>query len=247
MKRMLLAFFLLPSSLFSLTASAQGIPFIRNYTSDEYHANNTNFDIETDEYGNVFAANFEGLMYYDFAEWRIIHTPGITRATVAFRASDNTIWVGGYNYFGKIIRKQNGEIDLKRIGGDKLFRGEVKEIYEEEGELRFIVNNGNIYKVKDDHVSIAKQIDNHSLRIGMLDVVDIDAIERGDEDVAKNDTIFKEQLGCGITVIVMKNSGLIVKDENRPPVPKSQQAAAHKGGSTCITLTRSLIVPIQTH
>ena len=59
MKRMLLAFFLLPSSLFSLTASAQGIPFIRNYTSDEYHANNTNFDIETDEYGNVFAANFE--------------------------------------------------------------------------------------------------------------------------------------------------------------------------------------------
>ena len=67
MKRMLLAFFLLPSFLFSLTASAQGIPFIRNYTSDEYHANNTNFDIETDEYGNVFAANFEGLMYYDFA------------------------------------------------------------------------------------------------------------------------------------------------------------------------------------
>ena len=213
MKRMLLAFFLLPSSLFSLTASAQGIPFIRNYTSDEYHANNTNFDIETDEYGNVFAANFEGLMYYDFAEWRIIHTPGITRATVAFMASDNTIWVGGYNYFGKIIRKQNGEIDLKRIGGDNLFRGEVKEIYEEDGELRFIVNNGNIYKVKDDQVSIAKQIDNHSLRIGMLDVVDLDAIERGDEDVAKNDTIFKEQLGCGITVIVMKNSGLIVKDE----------------------------------
>jgi len=213
MKRMLLAFFLLSSFLFPLTSSAQGIPFIRNYTSDEYHANSTNFDIETDENGNVFAANFEGLMYYDFAEWRIIHTPGITRATVAFRASDNTIWVGGYNYFGKIIRKQNGEIDLKRIGGDNLFRGEVKEIYEEDGELLFIVNNGNIYKVKDDQVSIAKQIDKQSLRIGMLDVVDLDAIERGDEDVAKNDTIFKEQLGNGITVIVMKNSGLIVKDE----------------------------------
>ena len=213
MKKMLLAFFLLPSYLFTLPSSAQGIPSIRNFTSFDYNANSTNFDIETDENGNVFVANFEGLLYYDFAQWRIIHTPGITRTTVAFRASDNTIWVGGYNYFGKIVRKPNGEITLKRIGSDNLFRGEVKEIFEEDGQLKFIVNNGNIYKVKDDQVSIAKQIDNESLRIGMLDVVDLDAIDRGETDVVKNDTVIKEQLGNGITVYVMKNSGLLVKDE----------------------------------
>ena len=85
--------------LIPLTSNAQGIPFIRNFASDEYHANSTNFDIETDGSGNVFVANFEGLLYYDFAEWRIIHTPGITRTTVAFKASDNNIWVGGYNYY----------------------------------------------------------------------------------------------------------------------------------------------------
>ena len=201
--------------LIPLTSNAQGIPFIRNFDSDEYHANSTNFDIETDGSGNVFVANFEGLLYYDFAEWRIIHTPGITRTTVAFKASDNNIWVGGYNYFGKIVRKSNGEITLKRIGSEKLFKGEVTEIYEEEGELKFIVNNGNIYKVKDDQVSIVKELGKESLRIGMLDVVDLDALSRGDEDVVKNDTIIKEELGNGITVYVMKNSGLLVKDEKR--------------------------------
>lgn len=201
--------------LIPLTSNAQGIPFIRNFASDEYHANSTNFDIETDGSGNVFVANFEGLLYYDFAEWRIIHTPGITRTTVAFKASDNNIWVGGYNYFGKIVRKPNGEITLKRIGSEKLFKGEVTEIYEEEGELKFIVNNGNIYKVKDDQVSIVKELGKESLRIGMLDVVDLDALSRGDEDVVKNDTIIKEELGNGITVYVMKNSGLLVKDEKR--------------------------------
>ena len=201
--------------LIPLTSNAQGIPFIRNFDSDEYHANSTNFDIETDGSGNVFVANFEGLLYYDFAEWRIIHTPGITRTTVAFKASDNNIWVGGYNYFGKIVRKPNGEITLKRIGSEKLFKGEVTEIYEEEGELKFIVNNGNIYKVKDDQVSIVKELGKESLRIGMLDVVDLDALSRGDEDVVKNDTIIKKELGNGITVYVMKNSGLLVKDEKR--------------------------------
>ena len=201
--------------LIPLTSNAQGIPFIRNFDSDEYHANSTNFDIETDGSGNVFVANFEGLLYYDFAEWRIIHTPGITRTTVAFKASDNNIWVGGYNYFGKIVRKPNGEITLKRIGSEKLFKGEVTEIYEEEGELKFIVNNGNIYKVKDDQVSIVKELGKESLRLGMLDVVDLDALSRGDEDVVKNDTIIKEELGNGITVYVMKNSGLLVKDEKR--------------------------------
>ena len=92
----LIALFTIHCSLFtSVSASAQGIPFIRNYTSEEYQGNNLNFDIETDEHGNIFLANFEGLMYYDHAQWRTIRTPGITRVTVVYRASTNVIWVGG--------------------------------------------------------------------------------------------------------------------------------------------------------
>jgi len=196
------------------TASAQGIPFFRNYPAEAYHANNMNFDIETDENGNIFVANFEGLLYYDHAEWRIIRTPGTTRVTVCFRASDNQIWVGGYNYFGKIKIKANGEIYLNRIGSQDLFRGEVREIFEEDDNLRFVVSNGIIYDVKNDQVSVYKKVDEKSMKMGMLDVVNVDALEKGEKEVAMLDTILEESVGNGITAILRKNAGLLIRDDN---------------------------------
>ena len=112
MKRLLL---LLVFSFSLLTSFAQGVPFIRNYMSEEYHAHNRNFDIEIGKDGTIFVANFEGLMYYDNAEWRMLHTPGITRVTVVYRDRHDVIWVGGYNYFGRIILKPNGELALQRM------------------------------------------------------------------------------------------------------------------------------------
>ena len=215
MKRLLAALAVL---CLTLMAHGQGIPFIRNFTVEDYHANNTNFDIETDESGNVFVANFEGLLYYDFVEWRLVHTPGITRVTVVYRAKDNTIWVGGYNYFGKVVIKANGEIALRRVGKEDLFRGEVKEIYELDGELLFIADNAVVYQVKDDKVSVKKNVDKESLRMGMLDVVDIAALEKGEKDIAKQDTVQIEPLGNGLKAIVMKNAGIVIADDKNHPL-----------------------------
>ena len=199
----------------SLTAGAQGIPFLRNFTAEDYHANKLNYDVETDENGNVFVANFEGLMYYDHANWRILHTPGISRVTVTVRTSDNTIWVGGYNYFGKIKKKENGEIYLKRIGKTDLFHGEVNEIFERDGKVRFIANNGNIYQVEsEDEVSVWKTIDSHALKIGVLDVVDIDAVERGDAaNIVRDDIVMEEPLDNGLTAVIKKGKGVIIRND----------------------------------
>ena len=126
-----------------LTSFSQGIPFLRNFMANDYHAHSRNFDVEIGEDGFVYIANFEGLMYYDRAEWHIIHTPGITRVTVVYRDKNNVIWAGGYNYFGRIQRKTNGDLYLQRIGDSGLFHGEVLEIYEnKEGKLHFVVNDG---------------------------------------------------------------------------------------------------------
>ena len=152
-------------------------------------------------------------MYYDYADWRIIHTPGITRVTVVYRAKDNTIWVGGYNYFGKVVRKANGDIALKRIGRPDLFRGEVKEIYEYGGVLQFIADDAVIYSVKKDIVTVKKKVDKESLKMGMLDVVDVDALEKGEKDVTKNEIVQVQPLGNGMQAIVMKNAGLVIEDD----------------------------------
>ncbi|MBO4827786.1 MAG: hypothetical protein J5506_11250 [Prevotella sp.] len=201
MKRLLTA---LTALLLALTVHGQGIPFIRNFMVEDYHANNTNFDIETDEHGNVFVANFEGLLYYDHAEWRIIHTPGITRVTIVYKAADNTIWVGGYNYFGKVVRKENGDIALQRIGSPKLFRGEVREIYEQDGDLLFKVQNTK-YKVQRSK----------GAEEGTSERVEVvkENLANDQTTNAQNDQVETVPLADGLRAVVMKNAGLVITDD----------------------------------
>ena len=212
---LLLLFILSPLHLFTLSTFSQGVPFFRNYTAEDYRANKLNYDAESDGLGNMFIANFEGLMYYDHAGWHILRTPGITRVTVVVRSSDNTLWVGGYNFFGKVARKANGEVELKRVGKPDLFTGEVNEIFERDGKIRFLVNNGFIYQVEGENVKVWKSIDSKSLKIGVLDVVDVEALEKGEKNVVKDGVIMEEQLGNGLKAIIRKNAGIaILNDKN---------------------------------
>ena len=214
-RTILLLFILSPLHFFTLSTFSQGVPFFRNYTAEDYRANKLNYDAESDGLGNIFIANFEGLMYYDHAGWHILRTPGITRVTVVVRSSDNTLWVGGYNFFGKVARKANGEVELKRVGKPDLFTGEVNEIFERDGKIRFLVNNGFIYQVEGENVKVWKSVDNKSLKIGILDVVDVEALERGEKNVVKDGVIMEEQLGNGLKAIIRKNAGIaILNDKN---------------------------------
>ena len=212
MKRTLLYGMML---LWACVAAAQGIPFIKNYTSDDYHAHNRNFDVITTDDGSVFIANFEGLLYYNNVEWRIIHTPGITRITVIYKDRNNEFWAGGYNYFGKIQRKGNGELYLQTVGKQGAFRGEVQEIWEEkDNSLNFFVNDGNIYEVKDNQFHIKKQISKERLGIGLSDVVDIDKLEETGKAEVLSDVTQREPLGNGLVAVVKRGQGLVITDNN---------------------------------
>ena len=210
MKRLLLYMLMLLSAC---VAYAQGFPFIRNFTPDDYHAHNRNFDIAIGNDGVVFIANFEGVLYYDKAKWDIIHTPGITRVTVLFRDSKSNIWCGGYNYFGKIQQKPNGEIYLQRVDDSNIFKGEVIEISETEGKIIFLVDNGYIYQVDDhDKISVRKQISTEHLQIGLSDVVDINKLNHN-EAVVLSDITREVAIGNGLTAAIKKGHGIIIKDE----------------------------------
>ncbi len=136
--------------LLSLPAWSQGIPFFRNYASTEYMAHNQNFDIVTATDGTIFVANFEGLLYYDQASWRIIHTPGINRVTSLFRDSKGTLWAGGYNYIGHITVSENGILGLQPVGEQQHgIHGEVTSIWETGNTLYAQVSDGNKYIIGD--------------------------------------------------------------------------------------------------
>ncbi len=206
--------------LAAVSASAQGVPFLQTFTPEEYGGHCINFDIKTGQEGTVFVANFEGLIYYDHAVWTVLHTSGITRVTTTYCDANNTIWAGGYNYFGRVDRLPNGQLVLKRIGSPDLFRGEVLEMWEKDGYLMFVASNGVVYKVKDDEVSVARKLNMDTSRIGLTDIVKPETIEESGIVEVLSDITQEEPLSLGLKAIVQKGKGVSIVDENNHEIYK---------------------------
>ena len=206
--------FTIPSSLIR----AQGLPLIRNYTATEYNGHNRNYDIEIGEDGTVFIANFEGLLYYDRVQWHTIHTHEINRATVVFRDSKNNVWVGGYNYVARVQSHPNGELYLQQISREGQFKGEVMEIFEDDGALEFVASDNTIYEIvtKESTPSvIPKERTNTNFRIGVeSEIVSVEALKEGNKNALLEDITQTEDLDGGLKVKVKKNHGLIITDDH---------------------------------
>ncbi|MBR2113702.1 MAG: GHKL domain-containing protein [Prevotella sp.] len=216
---MLCAAFLISHFSFLICpAVAQGLPLIRNFTVAEYGGHNRCYDIETDEDGTVYVANFEGLLYYDRAQWRIIYTPDICRVTVVYRDSKNTVWVGGFNYFARLQRSSNGELTMQQLGKG-MFEGEVMEIYEDDGALKFVASDNNIYQVKEGTgealptVTLLKHTNANFMPSVGGDIVSLEALKADAGNTILNDITQTEQIDGGLQVKVKKNNGLIVTDD----------------------------------
>lgn len=138
----------------SLTASADGgsMPLFRNFPASEYKAHNRSFDIVCDDYGSVFIANFEGLLYFDGASWRKIHTPGISRVTSLARDTNGRIWFGGYNVFGYLKPDAQGRLQMQTVVSDasKGGLGEVDKIKEVSKTIYIHTTNDKSYFLAKD-------------------------------------------------------------------------------------------------
>ena len=210
-----IALFTIHYTLFTtVSASAQGLPLIRNYTAAEYGGHNRCYDIETGEDGTVFVANFEGLLYYDRSRWRIIHSPDISRITVVYRDSKNTIWVGGYNYFARLQKRANGELFMQQVGMRGLFEGEVMEIFEEDGSVQFVASDNNIYEVNGNTVSLKKRTNTKFSPGVESEIVSIEALKGDEKNVVLDDLTQTIAIDGGLQVKVKKNSGLVIADGN---------------------------------
>ncbi len=199
---------------------AQGLPRIRNFTAEEYGGHNRSYDIAVGEDGTVYVANFEGLLYYDRAQWRMIHTPEISRVTVVYRDSKDNIWVGGYDFFARLQRQHNGALCLQPVGKKGIFKGEVVVIFEEDGDVRFLATDKNIYKVaytkgKSEPDVVLVKHTNVNLNEGLeAEVVSLQALKNGEQDIVLNDVTQTLSIGGGLQVKVKRNSGLIITDDH---------------------------------
>jgi signal transduction histidine kinase/ligand-binding sensor domain-containing protein len=211
-------FTFLPFFLFTfipLPVASQGLPLIRNYMAAEYGGHNRNYDIEIGEDGTVFVANFEGLLYYDRARWRMIHAPELRRVTVVYRDKKNTIWVGGFNFIARLQKRPNGELYLQQISGKDTFKGEVIEIFEEGASVQFVVSDNNIYEIEKaaiPTVKFKKHLNTKLLTGVESDIISLEALKTSAEDAFLRDTTLTVNLDSDLQVKVKKGSGLIVCD-----------------------------------
>lgn len=70
-------FFLLLTLGFALSDSVVGqeLPLITNFASSTYRAHNQNWDISQSADRIMYAANSDGLLEYDGANWRLLARP----------------------------------------------------------------------------------------------------------------------------------------------------------------------------
>jgi len=183
---------------------AQGIPSIRNYFASEYKAHNRNFDITIGLNGIVYVANFEGLLYFDNAEWRIIHTPSITRLTAVTCDSKGIVWVGGYNFVGYVATDNKGAPYLKNIGQSNEFRGEIIWIWDNNGEPRFLSNKHEIYGIHNNRLVLKK---------GEKVPTTGNSIFSEEKDITQ-----KQELENGLYALATNGRGIIITDEEERPL-----------------------------
>ena len=94
-----------------------GVPYFKNYPAGEYNAHNRNFDVLCDGEGHTFFANFEGLLVYDNVEWRILHTPDITRVVGLHMDEEGTVFFEGINITGQVLAFEGDSIRVSYTEG----------------------------------------------------------------------------------------------------------------------------------
>jgi signal transduction histidine kinase len=123
-----------------------GVPLVQNYRSSDYKGHTQNFDIAEDSLGNIYAANFAGILAFNGEQWTLVLTPDISRVSCIESDSSGNIFVGGLNEIGKLGTAENGTLRFESLLHllPKEYQegfGEVNNIIHREGKIFFFSRN----------------------------------------------------------------------------------------------------------
>lgn len=90
-----------------------GVPNIINHSKNEYRGGTQNWAITQDQKGFIYIANNAGILIFDGVNWQLKQMPNFSSVRSVFINSDDQIYIGAYNEFGKLDIGKNGEIKFK--------------------------------------------------------------------------------------------------------------------------------------
>jgi serine phosphatase RsbU (regulator of sigma subunit)/ligand-binding sensor domain-containing protein len=85
------------------------VPFIKNYTTDDYHAHDQNWAIDQDRRGVLYVGNSSGLLEFDGVTWRLMELPNKSAVRSVKLGQDGIMYVGGQNFIGYVDTDQTGK------------------------------------------------------------------------------------------------------------------------------------------
>lgn len=146
------------SSFFSLAnLGSLSIPFIKNYTTQDYKAGIQNFALGQDKRGVIYAGNNYGLIEFDGTTWRTFGVSNGTKVRSLAVHANGRIYVGAQNQFGFFFPNERGLLDYFSLS-DQL---NVEDINIDEvwhtyiiGENVFFCTLRNIYRYDGEKTEI---------------------------------------------------------------------------------------------
>src|SRR6056297_1957642 len=105
---LLVTFVLLTLSVFSQD-ERKGLPFIKNFTPQDYGEHIQNWSVLQDERGIIYIGNVNGVMEYDGEKFRLIEMPNKTTSRFLEIDENNRVYVGTVGDFGYLKPNKKGE------------------------------------------------------------------------------------------------------------------------------------------
>jgi len=154
---------LLSCSTLSINAQIKnlGLPYIINYSSEDYHASKQNWAIVEDKRGVVYFGNTLGVLEFDGQNWRLISLPNNSIVRSLAIDDKGRIYVGSRGDFGYLTTDSIGSMKfislLDKIESEenRKFTEDINRIFISNGIVYFTCD-GRIFEYNSDKVNLVK-------------------------------------------------------------------------------------------
>jgi len=127
----------------------RGMPFVKNYSSEDYSAHEQNFDITQGKDGTMYFANFSGILTFNGSTWEQIPTSNGLRAVSLTINQNGVVFIGGLNDFGYLKTEDDNSKSFISLADSLTTNSNI-------GEINAVHSiDENIYFIAENHIYIA--------------------------------------------------------------------------------------------
>lgn len=152
----LISGFIIPLSLFAQESQEDasllriweaGLPYITNYTSEDYKAHVQNWCFIQDDNGIMYVGNTSGILEFDGVSWRLIKLSNNSLVRSFAKDWQGRIYVGGVRDFGYLQPDTTGQIQFQSL------LPELETDYQDFADIwNTFVHDDNVYFISDDYI-----------------------------------------------------------------------------------------------